>query len=105
VDPKTADWEKLREEARPGAERRVREYLVLDAVARREEIAVSDTELDAEFKRAAARRGADPGQLREQMARADGIEALRDEMRLSRAMDRLIASATVLPSGEPVEVR
>jgi trigger factor len=105
VDPKTADWEKLREEARPGAERRVREYLILDAVARREGIAVSDTELDAEFKRAAARRGADPGQLREQMARADGIEALRDEMRLSRAMDRLIASATVLPSGEPVEVR
>jgi len=39
VDPKEADWEKLREDARPGAERRVREYLMLDAVARREGIA------------------------------------------------------------------
>jgi trigger factor len=105
VDPKEADWEKIREDARPGAERRVREYLLLDAVARREGIHVSDTELDAEFRRAAARRGVDPAELRDQMARADGVEALRDEMRLARAVERLIAAATVLPSGEPVEVK
>src|SRR5262249_21772868 len=35
VDPEKEDWEKLRDEARPGAERRVREYLLLDAVAER----------------------------------------------------------------------
>ena len=39
VDPEKEDWEKLREEARPGAERRVREYLLLDAIADREGIA------------------------------------------------------------------
>ena len=104
VDPKEADWEKLRAEARPGAERRVREYLVLDAIARREGIDVTDTEVEAEFKLAAARRGVDPAVLREQMAQADGLGALREELRLARAIDRLIASARVLPSGEPVEV-
>src|SRR5262249_22166294 len=57
VDPQGADWEKLREDARPGAERRVQEYLLLDAIAEREGVAVSETELDAELKRAAARRG------------------------------------------------
>ena len=57
LDPKDVDWDKVREDARPGAERRVREYLVLDAVARREEITITETELDAEIKRAAARRG------------------------------------------------
>jgi trigger factor len=103
VDPKEADWEKIREDARPGAERRVREYLVLDAIARREGIAVTDTELDAEIKRAAARRGVETSELRERLAKGDGLEALRDEMRLSRALDLLISTARVLPSMEPVE--
>ena len=105
LDPKEADWEKLGEDARPGAERRVKEYLLLDEIARRESIAVSDTEVEAEFKRAAARRGADPAALREQMAKNDGLEALRDEIRLSKAVDVLISAAKVLPSGLPVEVK
>lgn len=105
VDPKQADWEKIQLDARPGAERRVKEYLLLDEIARREGIEVSETELEAEFKRAAGRRGVDPATLREQMVKADGIEALRDEMRLAKALDRLISSARVLPSGEPVEVK
>jgi trigger factor len=105
VDPEKEDWPKLQEEARPGAERRVREYLLLDAIAEREGIQVSETELEAEFKRAAAERGVEPAVLREQMAKAGGIEALRDEMRLAKAADLLIASAKVLPSGMPVEVK
>ena len=105
LDPKEADWEKLGEDARPGAERRVKEYLLLDEIARREAIAVSDTEVEAEFKRAAARRGADPAALREQMAKNDGLEALRDEIRLSKAVDILISAARVLPSGEPMEAK
>jgi len=103
VDPNEVDWEKIRADARPGAERRVREYLVLDAVARREGIAITDTEVDAEVKRAAARRGVEPSELRERLASNDGLDALRDEMRLSRALDLLISSARVLPSMTPVE--
>jgi trigger factor len=105
VDPEKEDWAKLQEEARPGAERRVKEYLLLDAIAEREGVAVSETELEAEFKRAAAQRGVEPAALREQMAQAGGIEALRDEMRLSKAVDLLIDAAKVLPSGAPVQVK
>jgi len=105
VDPEKEDWAKLQEEARPGAERRVREYLLLDAIADREGIEVSDTELEAEFKRAAAQRGVEPAALREQMTQSGGIEALRDEMRLSKAVDLLIGAAKVLPSAAPKEVR
>jgi trigger factor len=105
VDPEKEDWKKLSEEARPGAERRVREYLLLDAIADREGLSVSETELEAEFKRAAQERGVEPSALREQMSKAGGLEALRDELRLSKAVDLLIASAKVLPSGLPVEVR
>jgi trigger factor len=102
VDPKTADWEKLQTDARPGAERRVREYLVLDEIARRERIEVSETEVDAEIRRAAARRGVEPGKLREELAGADGLDTLRDEMRLARAVDLLISLAQVLPSGQEI---
>jgi trigger factor len=105
VDPQNEDWTKLGEEARPGAERRVKEYLLLDAIAEREGIQITDTELEAEFKRAAAVRGVEPSALREEMARAGGIEALRDELRLGKAADLLIAGAKVLPSGMPVEVK
>ena len=105
VDPEKEDWKQLSEEARPGAERRVREYLLLDAIADREGLTVSDTELEAEFKRAAQERGVEPSALREQMTKAGGLEALRDELRLSKAVDLLIASAKVLPSGMPVEVK
>jgi trigger factor len=105
VDPEKEDWEKLQAEARPGAEKRVREYLLLDAIAEREGIQVSETELEAEFKRAAAERGVEVAVLREQMAKAGGIDALRDEMRLAKAVDLLIASSKVLPSGMPVEVK
>jgi trigger factor len=103
VDPQKEDWPKLGEEARPGAERRVREYLLLDAIAEREGIQITDTELEAEFKRAAAARSLEPAALREQMANAGGIEALRDEMRLAKTADLLIASAKVLPSEVKVE--
>jgi trigger factor len=105
VDPQKEDWDRLRKEARPGAERRVKEYLLLDAIAEREGIEVSDTELEAEFKRAAAQRGVEPAVLREEMTKAGGLDALRDELRLAKAVDLLIASAKVLPSGMPVEVK
>lgn len=105
VDPQKEDWTKLGEEARPGAERRVREYLLLDAVAEREGIEVTDTELEAEFKRAAAQRGVEPSVLREQMAKAGGIDALRDELRLGKAVDLLIGAAKMLPSGMSEEVK
>jgi trigger factor len=105
VDAKEVEWDRVKEDARPGAERRVREYLALDAIARREEIVITDTELEAEIKRAAARRGVETSELRERLAKNDGLDALRDEMRLSRTLDLLISAARVLPSMEPVERR
>jgi hypothetical protein len=44
-----------------------------------------------------------PSELRERLTSNDGLEALRDEMRLSRALDLLISSARVLPSMTPAE--
>ena len=62
--PKETDWEKISAgDARPAPTRRVREYLVLDAVARREGIR-SPHRVDAEVKRAALA-GVEASDLRE----------------------------------------
>ena len=66
VDLKEAkvDWNKLRKEARPSAERRVKEYLLLDAIGDKESLMVTDTELDAELKRRAQAMGLPFGELK-----------------------------------------
>jgi len=51
------DWNALRGEAREGAVRRVKEYLLLDAIGGAEGITVTDTELDADLKRRATAAG------------------------------------------------
>ena len=101
VDPKEADWDKLAADARPGAEKRVREYLFLDEVARREDISVTETEVDAEVRNSAVRRGVDFGELRERLEKGGRLGSVRQEIRLQKAMSWLIDHASVQPA-EPI---
>jgi trigger factor len=96
VDPKTADWDKLAAEARPGAERRVREYLLLDEIARREKLEVSETEVEAEVRRLALRQGVDPAELMARVRKTGRSSSIREEIRLAKAVDWLIARAKVV---------
>ncbi len=100
VDLKEAklDWNKLREEARPSAVKRVKEYLLLDAIGEAEKIEVTDTELDAELKRRAAAMGMSASELRSALAGADRLEGVREELRIDRVVDFLLAEAISAPS-------
>jgi trigger factor len=95
VDLKEAkiDWNALRGDARPSAERRVKEYLLLDAVGEAEGTSVTDTELDAELKRRAPLMGTTFGELKSALAKADRLEGVREELRIDRVVDFLIAEA------------
>jgi trigger factor len=97
VDLKDAkvDWNELRREARPSAERRVKEYLVLDAIGDKEAVTVTDTELDAELKRRAQAMSLSFGELKSALAKADRIEGVREELRIARVVDFLLAEAAV----------
>lgn len=97
VDLKDAqvDWNAMRKEARPAAERRVKEYLVLDAIGDKEDVTVTDTELDAELKRRAQSMGMSFGDLKSALAKADRIEGVREELRITRVVDFLLAEAAV----------
>jgi trigger factor len=89
------DWNEMRKEARPAAERRVKEYLLLDAIGEKENLAVTDTELDAEIKRRAQAVGMSFTDLKSALAKADRLEGVREEVRIDRVVDFLVAEAVV----------
>ncbi len=89
------DWNALRGEAREGAVRRVKEYLVLDSIGEAEGIAVTDTEVDAELKRRATAAGMSFGELKAALVKAGRLNGLREEIRIERVLDFLLAEATV----------
>jgi trigger factor len=96
VDLKEAqiDWNNLRNDARPAAMRRVKEYLLLDAVGEAEHLSVTDTELDAELKRRATAMGATFAQLKGALVKNDRLEGVREEIRIEKVMDFLLNEAT-----------
>jgi len=79
-----ASW---REEWREGAEREVRERLLLEAVARQESLDVSDDEVDARISEMANAEGVEPKQLEA----AYGQEALREALRAQLADEKALA--------------
>lgn len=108
--------DELRTEMRPAAERRLRNSLLLRAVAEREAIAVEDQELEAEIERLTAPTvgsAANPERLRELYHGDYFKNMLRNELFERRLTDRLIEIATegrgavingwVAPEPAPVE--
>jgi trigger factor len=87
------DWNKLREEARPAAIRRVKEYLLLDAIADAEKLEVSETELDADLRRRARSMGASFAELKGQLTKNERLEGIREELRIDKALELLLTEA------------
>jgi trigger factor len=87
--------EQWREQWRGSAEREVREMLLLDAVARAENIEVDDSEVAARAEEIAKEAGADPARLK----RAYGDEAfervLKAQLRDEKVLDFLAGAAKV----------
>ncbi len=88
--------EELRQELRPAAERRLLNSLVLREIAKREEVAVEDVELDAEVDRLAAATVSAPDPKRaEELYRSDYFRnVLRSDLFDRRLSDRLVEIAT-----------
>src|SRR5438552_579806 len=83
---------------RPRAERQVRAELLLDALAARDAIVVSDDELDAEIDGIAAREGQVVERVRAFYERPEARAALRAKLVRDRALARVLAAARVMPS-------
>ena len=98
IDPMKTNinWEDFRERQREAASEAVRGALVLDEVARRESLSVSDEEVTAEIARYAERTGRTPAAVRARLDKEGGIGRLYAGLRRERAIDFLLARATIV---------
>jgi trigger factor len=91
----TQRLDKLREEYRPRAERQVRAVLALDAVVERDNVEVSEQDVDGRVGEIVRRGGEHASQLREIYRDPASRGELRARMARERALDAIVAAASV----------
>jgi trigger factor len=98
IDPTRANinWEEFRERQRDAAVEAVRSALVLDEIARRDGIAASDTEMQAEIERYAERVGRTVEAVRARLEQDGGLARLYTGLRREKTMEFLLSKATIL---------
>ena len=91
IDPMRTNinWEEFRERQRDAAAEAVRGALVLDEVARRENLTVSEADVDDEIARYGERTGRTPAAVRARLEKEGGIGRLYSGLRRERAIDFL----------------
>lgn len=87
--------EKLQEQSRPQAEKRIRTRLVLEAVVAAENIQVSDEAVDAEIAKMAETYKMEADKVRSIMGEA-GIAQMKEDMAVQEAVDFLVAEANLI---------
>ena len=97
VDPRQAgiDWKQFRETPREGAHDSVASALVLDEIARRENITVSGEDVDKEIEQFALRAGRTPTALKAELEKEGGISRLYAGLRREKAVDFALSRATL----------
>ena len=89
------DWRKMRDEFTPEAVKRVKRALILEQIAKKENLMVSDVEVDAEIRRAAKEADRDFAEVKHRLRHDAGYEQLRMSLSQERALDLVLAEATL----------
>ncbi|MCL4289319.1 MAG: hypothetical protein KJ051_03505, partial [Thermoleophilia bacterium] len=89
--------EALQQGMRTEAERALERELVLEAVADREGVEVSDDEVEELIREEAGEAGEDPEQVLEAMRVRGGYEQLRGDLRLRKALDLVVEGVGRIP--------
>lgn len=93
LETQELDWRRIGEEFRPEAVKRVKRSLILEAIARKEAIEISDVEVDAEIRRAAREQDRDFADVKHHLKHEGGYEALRSSMAQDRALELVLREA------------
>src|SRR5438094_759568 len=93
VEKADLDWNKISEDFRPEAVKRVKRGLILEAIARKEGLMVSDVEVDAEIRRAANESGRDFAEVKHRLRHDGGYEALRASLAQEKALELVLKEA------------
>ncbi len=87
--------EDIRKEWTPAAEKRARLQLVVTEIARREGIAIEDSDLEAEIARMAEERKVAPEELKESLTKNNLVDYMRSNLRMDKLYDFLLSKTTV----------
>jgi len=97
VDPRQAgiDWNAFRESQREVAREAVAAALVLDEVTRREQLDVTDAEVEREVERYAERTGRTPAAVRAALEKEGGLSRVYAGLRREKSIDFAMSRATI----------
>lgn len=84
--------EQMKEQARPDAEKRIRTRLVLEAVAKAENIQISDEKVDEEVAKMAEAYKMEVEKLKRYMSESD-VKQMKEDLAVQQAVDLLVAEA------------
>ena len=95
IDPRQADvnWKEVRESQRESAVKAAKAEILLDEIARRENVEALPAEVDAEVARYAERLRKPAESVRRQMEKEGALSALRARIREEKTLDLLKADA------------
>ena len=98
IDPRKTqvDWRKVREDARPEAEKEVRVALVLSRVADAEKIDLTEEEVDDVIREMAQERHMTPAELKTRLTRDGKLDTLKSTRRNQKALDFIYRNAKII---------
>ena len=87
--------EKMYQDAAEPAERKVRATLILEAIADKEGVEVTEEELQEEIRKIAEQNQLDPGEMRRRMVENETLENMKHIMREDKTVEFLLGKAKV----------
>jgi trigger factor len=98
IDPRRAnvDWAAFRQSQREPAQEAVASALVLDEIARRDGITVSDADLEREIERYAVRTGLTPAAVRARLEQEDGLSRMQVGLRRDQVVNAVLGRVQVV---------
>jgi len=87
--------EKLKEDLRPAAERRVKDLLILGEIAKESNLTISEAELSEGYKEMAEKIGQDPQVLRQYYEANQLVDPLRERLLEEKTLNYLVEAANI----------
>jgi trigger factor len=102
IDPRATeiDWRKIREEARPDAQKEVRTSLILGKIAEAEKLEVSEEEVDEMIRTLARERQEAPAALKTRLTRDGELDRIKSTRRSQKALDIIYRNAKIIRKSE-----
>jgi trigger factor len=106
LDQAGIDWDRVAEEMRPLAEKRVHARLLLDAVSEADGISLSEEEFEAALAGLARAQGTSTSALRRSLDEKGRLAGFRAQLRRDKTIRRLLGEEEILemPEAQPAEV-